>query len=128
MNLKKIFEYHHDGASECLEYWRIKTPLGGVRLHHWKRDDRDDFSHDHPWSFATLVLFGGYTDVASDGSVDCLRAGSVRFRSAEHRHTVKDCAGCWTIVVMGPTRRDGHAYIGEQLADWHEWLRDVCAK
>jgi len=123
-----LFNYEHDGLSDCLEYWRIKTRWFGVRLHRWKKDDNDEFSHDHPWSFVTLVLWGGYTDVSHDGVVDHLSAGSVRFRRAEHRHTVKDCAGCWTLVVMGPTRRDGHAYIGDQVADWHEWLRKVCAR
>lgn len=124
----RMLSYEHDGVSECLEYWRIKTPLFGLRLHRWRHDDNDHFSHDHPWSFVTLVLRGGYTDVTHDGIEDRLRAGSIRFRRAEHRHMVKDCEGCWTIVFMGPTRRDAHSWIGDQIVDWHEWMRKVCAR
>jgi hypothetical protein len=38
----------------------FNTPLGGVKLHHILRSDDDRDLHDHPWSFLSIVLKGGY--------------------------------------------------------------------
>jgi len=85
--------------------WRIETPLGSLRVHHWLASDDDRAFHDHPWWFLTVVLKGGYTDYSPDGA-DYLRAGSVRFRRALHQHTVRPFSGgAWTLLVTGPQVR-----------------------
>lgn len=85
--------------------WRVETPLGSVRLHHWLGPDDDRAFHDHPWSFLTLILRGGYTDKNPSGD-EYLRAGMIQFRSAEHQHTViPDPGGAWTLVLTGPKVR-----------------------
>jgi hypothetical protein len=38
----------------------LKTPWGGVYLHHIVRSDWDRCLHDHPWGFRSLMLWGGY--------------------------------------------------------------------
>jgi hypothetical protein len=38
----------------------INTRFGGVKLHHILRSDDDRDLHDHPWSFLSIVLKGGY--------------------------------------------------------------------
>jgi len=58
-----------------------------IRLHVWHRSDDKRFMHNHGWNFLTVVLKGGYTDVTEDGK-ELLRAGSVRYRKAEHLHFV----------------------------------------
>ncbi len=40
----------------------VSTPWFGVYLHHIWREDRDDFPHDHPWPFVTMILRGGYQE------------------------------------------------------------------
>lgn len=95
------------GLPECpyVIRWKVETALGSVRLHHWLSPDDDRARHDHPWWFVTLVLRGGYTDV-SPGGDEHLRAGSVRYRPALHRHTVvPDKGGAWTVIVTGPKSR-----------------------
>ena len=85
--------------------WMVETPLGSVRLHHWLAPDDDRAPHDHPWSFTTFVLRGGYYDLSPTGS-EHLRAPAVRRRAAEHPHTVfPDRDGAWTIIVTGPKVR-----------------------
>jgi len=84
-----------------------------IRVHHFYRSDDERAHHDHPWWFVTLVLKGGYTDVSDlrgsnnhVQSLDHLRPGSVRFRPALHRHTVRtDPGGVWTVVLTGPNVR-----------------------
>lgn len=98
------------GLPECpyVIRWRIETPWGSIRLHHWLGPDDDRAFHDHPWDFTTFVLKGGYTDHSPNFWPDGehLGAGSIRHREGEHQHTVvPDPGGAWTIIVTGPHRR-----------------------
>lgn len=90
---------------EYLVRWRFETPWGSIRLHHWIGPDDDRARHDHPWSFVTFVLRGGYTDLSPAGDQH-LKAPAVQYRNAEHQHTVvPDSGGAWTIIVTGPKIR-----------------------
>src|SRR4051812_18410184 len=40
----------------------IRTPLFGLYLHIIRRPDWSKCQHDHPWSFITLILRGGYEE------------------------------------------------------------------
>jgi hypothetical protein len=83
----------------------METPYGSLRLHHWLYGDDPRAFHDHGWDFWTLVLWGGYTDVSPEGQ-ERMTPGTLRFRPAEHRHTVDvDRGGCWSLVLTGPHMR-----------------------
>jgi len=103
--------------------WRIETPVGSLRLHHWLGPDDDRAFHDHPWWFITLVLRGSYSDVNPRG-YDLLYAGSVRFRRAEHRHTViPGKNGAWTLLVTGRRVRDwGFWKNGKKFVKANKWF------
>jgi len=90
------------GTPECplMRRWVAQTPLGGLRVHHFLRGDADRDPHDHPFSFVTFVLRGGYVDVTPEAR-EVLRPGAVRYRPAHHVHRV-ETAGCWTLVLSGP--------------------------
>lgn len=96
------------GLPQCpyLIRWRFELRgIGSLRVHHWLGPDDDRAFHDHPWPFITLVLKGGYEDRNPDGT-DRLRAGSVRYRPALHRHTVvPGKSGAWTFMVTGNRAR-----------------------
>lgn len=86
--------------------WRLETPWFSIRLHHWLAPDDDRAPHDHPWSFTTFVIKGGYRDASPAGD-EHLRAPAIRHRAATHQHTVfPDPGGAWTILVTGPKTRD----------------------
>jgi hypothetical protein len=114
------------GPPECpiMHRWTLlSTRFGKLMLHHFLPNADDRAEHDHPASFLTIVLRGGYVDYAEGRANDRLRVGSVRFRSAEHRHrTHVSPRGCWTIVLMGPKRREwgfwAH-YLGQRR--WLPW-------
>lgn len=95
------------GRPECpyMRRWAVLLGAGSVRVHHFYRSDDERALHDHPWWFVTVVLGGGYTDVSEDG-LDHLGRGSIRFRPALHRHTVRvDPGGSWTLLLTGPNLR-----------------------
>lgn len=110
------------GRRECpFAYrWSLRLGrLGSIRVHKWLRPDDDRAHHDHQQDFVTLVLRGGYDDVSTvplewsgalirrwETRVDRLSRGSVRFRRAEHTHTVQNLdAPCWTLLWFAPARR-----------------------
>lgn len=114
------------GVPECpLMYrWTLLDcgkRIGKVMLHYFLPTQRDRDHHDHPRSFVTLVLRGGYDDIQPNGHVDRVRAPTIRFRQATHAHiTVAGPRGAWTLVVMGPLRRDwGFIRDGR----WWPWRR-----
>jgi hypothetical protein len=97
--------------------WRAETPWFSVRLHHWLAPDDDRAKHDHPWSFTTFVVKGGYIDSSPDGD-EHLRAPAVRHRRATHQHTVfPDPGGAWTIIVTGP-----------KVRSWGFWVKGKFVK
>lgn len=102
-----ILKKEHLGMPSCpyVVRWRAETPWFSIRLHHWLAPDDDRAPHDHPWSFTTFVLRGGYRDHSPSGD-DHLRAPAIRHRKALHQHTVfPDRDGAWTLVVCGPKVR-----------------------
>lgn len=106
----------------------VQTPLGGIYIHRFERPDNDRHLHDHPWSFVTLVLRGGYTediDVQVPGSSwgrgpyptrRTWQVGSVHRMSAVWRHSVRRLLSVptWTLIIVGPRRR----------APWGFWTED----
>lgn len=112
------------GLDSCpyLVRWRIETPKGSVRLHHWLGPDDDRAFHDHPWSFVTFVLKGGYTDKNLDGEQH-LRAPAIQYRSATHQHTVyPDAGGAWTIIVTGPKVRNWGFWLDGKFRKANKWF------
>lgn len=138
------------GRDECpyLRRWALVAGLFSVRLHHFYRSDDARAFHDHPWWFVTLVLKGGYTDVSpcpdcggtgmlwgevpqimcltcegSTEKLDHLGPGSVRFRPALHRHTVRvDGGGVWTCILSGPNLRTWGFYPGGRFKKANKWF------
>ncbi|UTC29738.1 hypothetical protein BAJUN_01080 [Bajunvirus bajun] len=105
------------GLPEC-PYFRLSL-IGlfgySIRVHEWLGDDDREALHDHPHDFATLVLKGGYTDV-TDAGREVVRAGSFRFRAAEHRHAVLEVLpGTVTLLFVWPPRRRWGFWVDGKL-------------
>ena len=102
------FEYRSDLISQdYMRRWTLKTPWGMLRLHHILRSDHDRHFHDHPMSFASLTLKGGYIEYRPGMSASRFEPGSVVVRRGEDLHRLelleKDA---WTLVVTTPIYRD----------------------
>jgi hypothetical protein len=96
--------------------WPLK-----LMVHYFVPGTDDPDPHDHPRSFVTLVLRGYYIDHSRTGS-EGMRRGMIRYRHAEHAHTTTAGPdGCWTIVVMGPQRREWGFWRGETWMPFREY-------
>lgn len=149
--LDRLIEVEVIGQEECpmMLRWQFLN-LGFVKamIHYFPAEVSDRDPHDHPRSFLTFVLRGRYRDeswhklsgeledkhglrlsrriVPPEGirRVEHVRAGAVKFRAAEHLHIVEtDEVGCWTLVVMGPVKRDwGFVRVGRGVSLRGKWM------
>ena len=120
------------GLKECPYMFRWVFHFGewlpSVHIHKWHRSDDGRNKHDHPWWFIVLVLRGSYIDCSLDkeglpDKEDLLSTGSIRFRTATHRHYVKVLKDpTWTIIITGPKRRNWGFWIGK---DANKFLRPL---
>lgn len=118
-----------DNGREFLKRWRLlQTPWFSVFIHRMQVPDPGTDLHDHPWSFKSLVLKGGYLEVLAD-TRRALRPQRARHRQRwsfagirlDQCHTVVSLDNgkpVWTLVFAGPTqRRWGFTVDGE----WQDW-------
>jgi len=78
-----------------------------IFLHRFIKSDPDDL-HNHPWSYRTLILKGGYWEYTSDGK---FWRGPFSYRSAQansfHRVELdKKNPYCWTLFIPGRKVQD----------------------
>jgi hypothetical protein len=94
---------------------REKFPFN-IFLHHFLKGDPDDV-HDHPWSYFTLILKGGYWEYIpqfnSKGEKICEVGkwrGPGHFRMCKpnsfHRIELDTSVDCWTLFMPGPQKRE----------------------
>lgn len=87
-----------------VRYYILKLPFMEVYLHQFFESD-DDVLHNHPWSFLTLFLAGGYTEEFTRGHKRVLSAWRLVYRKASFRHRVLIAEGnrgkTWTLVMTG---------------------------
>jgi hypothetical protein len=121
LRLPKIIWGERLGLAECpyMRRWVIDFGVFALRLHRWQGSDDSRAFHDHAWWFITLLLWGAYTDVSEQGD-DTLTPGSIRYRPATHKHTVKILEpGTWTFLITGPVMRRWGFWVKGKL-----WKRD----
>lgn len=103
----------------------LKTPWFALCLHRILKPDPEPYLHDHPVSFLSIILRGGYTEhrvrSSSHGVLRTIRHRWFNFIRAtpEDRHTICDVEpGTVTLCLMGPKVRDWgfHAERG-----WVHW-------
>lgn len=94
---------------------RKKFPFN-VFLHHFLKGDPDDV-HDHPWSYATIILKGGYYEWVPEFNSTGQKIGEIRHwrgpgharicrANSFHRIELKEGVDCWTIFMPGPQQRE----------------------
>lgn len=103
---------HFDRDDEMyLTRWRIiSTPFAALFLHRIGTPDSRPTLHDHPWSFVSILLRGGYTEIRLDKHTHQLRRRYVRFVNVMRRddaHYIERIHGgpVWSLLLVGRRRR-----------------------
>lgn len=78
-------------------------------LHRFRFDDPEE-PHNHPRTFVSFLFRGKYDEevLLPDGSVEThtLSAPHLRRFPPEHAHRIIRCEGAWSLVLVGPRRKD----------------------
>jgi len=87
--------------------WRFFPDwLPGARVHNILQSDDDRALHDHPFSFLTIILRGGYYEYLADGSKTWHGPGSILWRPAVTAHRVELKTLCDPERAGGPCDPD----------------------
>jgi hypothetical protein len=117
-------------------YWLLgrKTSRWALMLHKMHRPDDDACHHDHPWSFWTVILKGGYLEQVTmpDGTVKMRhnRPGMILYRKAEHTHRIHSLpkGSCWTLVWRFKKRRSWGFLTRVGWVGWMEFIEKRLGK
>lgn len=86
----------------------------GRALHRFRMGEPHADPHDHPWSFETEILAGGYVEEVFHMTPDGWHSelvhrlpGTIHQIPAEHIHRIVELpqCECWTVVRAGPNER-----------------------
>lgn len=122
-----------DGVAYLRRLRIIQTPWFGVYLHWIEGPDPDRWLHDHPWSFLTFILRGGYTEIFK-GAGWAPFQGKARLwsRFTLHRMQGDDAHkitklkfNTLTLVLVGQRRRQWGFHTDKGWMPWHEYLESI---
>lgn len=106
-------------------YTLIENKLFQVCIHVFHRSDFDCL-HDHPWTFASFILQGGYIEETLAGKKRKY-PGMLLFRRAHHFHRVEliNNRKAVTLVIMGKRIKDWY-FLTRQgaLVLWKKYFID----
>lgn len=123
-----------EGGPLFTRFYLFQCPLFALYVHHFHRSDNDRHVHDHPWSFVTLLLSGGYWEnlpkfaEQPDGPQVRVwrRRGSILWRPAEWQHWVEIERPVWTLVLRLRRRREWGFWTAKGWVDWQTYGREWC--
>jgi hypothetical protein len=103
-----------------------------IFLHKFLKSDPDDV-HDHPWSYATLILKGGYWEWVPQFDSLGKKCGEIahwrhpgHFRICEassyHRIELDPAITCWTLFMPGRKQRDWGFLTKGKWVQWEQYL------
>jgi len=106
----------------------IKTPWFAVCLHWIKKPDPEPFHHDHPVSFLSIILRGGYAEWRNGRVAQRIWFNFIR-ASAHDRHTIIGVLpGTLTLCLMGPKTREWGFHKPEGWQMWKQYYAEQRAK
>lgn len=99
----------------------VKTPWFAICLHWIHKPDPEPFDHDHPVSFLSIILRGGYTE-RRNGKLKQRRYFNWISASKSDVHTITWVAPhTLTLALMGPKRRDWGFHTDGGWVYWKEY-------
>lgn len=91
-----------------------------IKIHKILKSDDDDFLHDHPWDFASLILKGKYYEELEESRIKKFRPGKINFKPARQFHRLHlKTDKVWTLVVTGKRKREWGFFV-----PWEEYLKE----
>lgn len=93
----------------------------GLFLHIIKDDD--PCLHDHPWSYVSLMLWGGYREYYDDGASRLIRPGTLSYHKAGFKHRLEMKRTAWTLFFTLPPVQDWGYYTPQGFVQGEKYER-----
>lgn len=122
---RRVIRACNGGDVLLVRYFLLHTTPLSIFLHHLRQSDEDRALHDHPWSFITVLLSGGYWEHTPTERL-WRRRFSVLFRPAEWQHRLELDQPVWTLVFKFRSRRDWGFIMADGWHRWNEYLTAWC--
>lgn len=107
--------------------WALQWTQITARIHKILRSDKDDYGHNHPWGYLSIILRGSYVEHEFDASGNWLRArryypGDILIRRANHFHklTVAEGPVITLFIAWRKTQSWGFMKPGGEFVPWRE--------
>lgn len=120
-----------NGHGRCPTYmyrWTLGH-IGPVKfyVHRFVGDDWSRDLHDHPKRFISIGLWGSYWEQVPATEPDLKRwlhyvAPWFRTFKPVHQHRIECYQGCWTLVIVGPTKREWGFWPEGRFVHWREFV------
>lgn len=103
----------------------VKTPWFAICLHWLRKPDPEPWHHDHPVTFLSLVLRGGYSEVRVRGEqVWAPTHHWWNFIRATDKHTIVSVRpSTVTLCLMGPKVREWGYHTDKGWVYWRDYER-----
>lgn len=117
------------GEVHFQRYRLFQSRLFAIYLHYIAKSDEDKHPHNHPWSFTSIILKGGYIEkVWQNGLFQKLQEDEGFFvnkyirtlfkdfaatRYARDYHQIELLSPTWTLVFTGSRINDNWGYLTE---------------
>lgn len=103
-----------------------------IFIHKFLKSDPDDL-HDHPWSYFTLILSGGYYEWIPGVNCEIRKwRGPGHFRvcgaTSLHRIELKPGVTCWTVFMPFKKVREWGFISSGVWVQWEEYLNRRLSK
>lgn len=97
----------------------IKTPWFAICLHWLNHPDQEPYLHDHPVSFLSIILRGGYTE-ARRGKL-CVRSWFNFVRATDGHTIIAVKPRTLTLALMGPKTREWGFWTNRGWIGWKDY-------
>ncbi len=120
-------------ASWRRPFVKLCQALGiAARVHQILRSDQGRDPHDHPWSYLTIILRGGYHEERYDELGDLVSRkwhgpGSILYRPANSWHRLLLPAGysAWTLFITGPKQQTWGFAVDGKKVPYRDYFEDA---
>lgn len=128
--LKKLYRHpmvipaRNNGAPYLRRYKLLKLFGYGFYIHEILQSDDDDFLHDHPFDFTSVILSGHYYEYMP-GQIKLRQPGDViRHKAVDAHRLVLNGGTTWTLFIRGPKYREWGFYAADGWLPYYKYLNE----
>jgi hypothetical protein len=119
---KRTVIYREDNEPYLIRYTIFTCRWFSVKVHNILLSDYDCL-HDHPWTFITCILKGGYIENTETTS-KYYGPATILYRPANFKHSLNLLRPAWTLVITFRKVREWGFWTRTGWVHWRNYTSD----